>query len=74
MQSVRLIKAYGVRLCVPRLSVCLVSEVADCRINYISFCGLQTHADLDGRLVTELIYVHSKILIVDDRTVFIGQY
>uniref|UniRef100_A0A667ZQY7 phospholipase D n=1 Tax=Myripristis murdjan TaxID=586833 RepID=A0A667ZQY7_9TELE len=46
--------------------------MADCWINYISFCGLRTHADLDGRLVTELIYVHSKLLIVDDRTVIIG--
>uniref|UniRef100_A0A673KW60 Phospholipase n=1 Tax=Sinocyclocheilus rhinocerous TaxID=307959 RepID=A0A673KW60_9TELE len=39
---------------------------------YISFCGLRTHADLDGRLVTELIYVHSKLMIVDDCTVIIG--
>ncbi|XP_027021826.2 phospholipase D1 isoform X1 [Tachysurus fulvidraco] len=46
--------------------------MADCWINYISFCGLRTHADLDGRLVTELIYVHSKLMIVDDRTVIIG--
>ncbi|XP_058247299.1 phospholipase D1 [Hemibagrus wyckioides] len=46
--------------------------MADCWINYISFCGLRTHADLDGRLVTELIYVHSKLMIVDDCTVIIG--
>uniref|UniRef100_A0A671SVK3 Phospholipase n=1 Tax=Sinocyclocheilus anshuiensis TaxID=1608454 RepID=A0A671SVK3_9TELE len=46
--------------------------MADCWIKYISFCGLRTHADLDGRLVTELIYVHSKIMIVDDCTVIIG--
>ncbi|KAK3568233.1 hypothetical protein QTP86_002014 [Hemibagrus guttatus] len=46
--------------------------MADCWINYISFCGLRTHADLDGRLVTELVYVHSKLMIVDDRTVIIG--
>uniref|UniRef100_A0A8C1ZFF2 Phospholipase n=1 Tax=Cyprinus carpio TaxID=7962 RepID=A0A8C1ZFF2_CYPCA len=39
---------------------------------YISFCSLRTHADLDGRLVTELIYVHSKLMIVDDCTVIIG--
>uniref|UniRef100_A0A671STW6 Phospholipase n=1 Tax=Sinocyclocheilus anshuiensis TaxID=1608454 RepID=A0A671STW6_9TELE len=49
-----------------------LSAVADCWIKYISFCGLRTHADLDGRLVTELIYVHSKIMIVDDCTVIIG--
>uniref|UniRef100_W5M509 Phospholipase n=1 Tax=Lepisosteus oculatus TaxID=7918 RepID=W5M509_LEPOC len=46
--------------------------MADCWINYISFCGLRTHADLDGKLVTELIYVHSKLMIVDDNTVIIG--
>ncbi|XP_069847999.1 phospholipase D1 isoform X2 [Dipodomys merriami] len=41
-------------------------------INYISFCGLRTHAQLEGNLVTELIYVHSKLLIADDNTVIIG--
>ncbi|EHB12476.1 Phospholipase D1 [Heterocephalus glaber] len=41
-------------------------------INYISFCGLRTHAELEGNLVTELIYVHSKLLIADDNTVIIG--
>ncbi|XP_051998579.1 phospholipase D1 isoform X2 [Xyrauchen texanus] len=46
--------------------------MADCWIKYISFCGLRTHADLDGRLVTELIYVHSKLMIVDDCTVITG--
>ncbi|XP_016147782.1 phospholipase D1-like [Sinocyclocheilus grahami] len=46
--------------------------MADCWIKYISFCGLRTHADLDGRLVTELIYVHSKLMIVDDCTIIIG--
>ncbi|KAL1022014.1 hypothetical protein UPYG_G00021080 [Umbra pygmaea] len=41
-------------------------------MNYISFCGLRTHAELEGRLVTELIYVHSKMLIADDNIVIIG--
>uniref|UniRef100_A0A8C3PV05 Phospholipase n=1 Tax=Chrysolophus pictus TaxID=9089 RepID=A0A8C3PV05_CHRPC len=41
-------------------------------INYISFCGLRTYAELEGKLVTELIYVHSKLLIADDNTVIIG--
>uniref|UniRef100_A0A4W6FZP3 Phospholipase n=1 Tax=Lates calcarifer TaxID=8187 RepID=A0A4W6FZP3_LATCA len=41
-------------------------------INYISIAGLRTHADLEGKLVTELIYVHSKMLIADDNTVIIG--
>lgn len=41
-------------------------------MNYISITGLRTHADLGGKLVTELIYVHSKMLIADDNTVIIG--
>ncbi|GCB78278.1 hypothetical protein scyTo_0018583, partial [Scyliorhinus torazame] len=32
----------------------------------------RTHVELNGRLVTELIYVHSKMLIADDNTVIIG--
>ncbi|MGH0140609.1 UNVERIFIED_CONTAM: hypothetical protein FKN15_038897 [Acipenser sinensis] len=57
------------------LLLCLL--VAGCTvgnqwINYISFCGLRTHAELAGKLVTELIYVHSKMLIADDNTVIIG--
>lgn len=39
---------------------------------YITFHGLRTHAMLNGTLVTELIYVHSKLLIVDDNTVICG--
>ncbi|KAL3883140.1 hypothetical protein ACJMK2_029433, partial [Sinanodonta woodiana] len=39
---------------------------------YICFCGLRTHAELQGRLVTELVYVHSKLMIVDDDTIIIG--
>ncbi|XP_063229629.1 phospholipase D1 isoform X2 [Bacillus rossius redtenbacheri] len=39
---------------------------------YISFYGLRTYSVLDGDLVTELIYVHSKLLIVDDVTVICG--
>lgn len=42
-------------------------------MNYISICGLRTHAELEGKLVTELIYVHSKMLIADDNTVIIGE-
>lgn len=47
-------------------------ELGNQWINYISFCGLRTHAELEGNLVTELIYVHSKLLIADDNTVIIG--
>lgn len=39
---------------------------------YITFHGLRTHAMLNGTLLTELIYVHSKLLIVDDNTVICG--
>lgn len=50
----------------------LRKELDDQWMNYISFAGLRTHAELCGRLVTELIYVHSKMLIADDNTVIIG--
>ncbi|XP_048203075.1 phospholipase D1 isoform X2 [Perognathus longimembris pacificus] len=50
----------------------LKRELGNQWINYISFCGLRTHAQLEGNLVTELIYVHSKLLIADDNTVIIG--
>ncbi|XP_058829988.1 phospholipase D1-like [Topomyia yanbarensis] len=39
---------------------------------YISFHSLRTHSTLNGVLVTELIYVHSKLLIADDRVVICG--
>uniref|UniRef100_A0A1A8AE64 Phospholipase n=1 Tax=Nothobranchius furzeri TaxID=105023 RepID=A0A1A8AE64_NOTFU len=50
----------------------LKKEMGDQWINYISITGLRTHAELEGKLVTELIYVHSKMLIADDNTVIIG--
>ncbi|XP_064188712.1 phospholipase D1-like isoform X2 [Anguilla rostrata] len=50
----------------------LKREMAEQWMNYISFAGLRTHAELEGRLMTELIYVHSKMLIADDNTVIIG--
>ena len=37
-----------------------------------SFCSLRTHSTLLNTPVTELIYVHSKLLIVDDRLVICG--
>ncbi|XP_039258674.2 phospholipase D1-like isoform X3 [Styela clava] len=40
--------------------------------NYVSFCGLRTHSELENKPITEIIYVHSKMLIVDDRYVIIG--
>ncbi|XP_029482332.1 phospholipase D1-like isoform X2 [Oncorhynchus nerka] len=52
----------------------LKREMDEQWMNYISFCGLRTHAELEGRLVTELVYVHSKMLIADDNTVIIGGF
>lgn len=40
--------------------------------NYISFYGLRTHSVLNGEPITELIYVHSKLMIVDDKIVICG--
>ncbi|XP_063097830.1 phospholipase D2 isoform X2 [Cavia porcellus] len=40
--------------------------------DYMSICGLRTHGELGGHPVSELIYIHSKMLIADDRTVIIG--
>lgn len=39
---------------------------------YISFHSLRTHDILNGCPVTELIYVHSKLLISDDKVVICG--
>ncbi|CAG9562934.1 unnamed protein product [Danaus chrysippus] len=39
---------------------------------YITFHGLRTHAQLDGEPVTELVYVHSKLLLADDRVAICG--
>ncbi|KAM9728872.1 phospholipase D2 [Menidia menidia] len=49
-----------------------LSEVKDQWPEYITFCGLRTHSQLCQSLVTELIYVHSKTLIADDRCYIIG--
>lgn len=34
---------------------------------------IHVHGELGGHPVSELIYIHSKMLIADDRTVIIGQ-
>ncbi|KAK2179081.1 hypothetical protein NP493_515g01012 [Ridgeia piscesae] len=49
----------------------LAAEITD-PFEYISFYGLRTHSELGGNLTTELIYVHSKLMIVDDTKVIIG--
>ncbi|XP_073403198.1 phospholipase D2 isoform X3 [Dendrobates tinctorius] len=51
----------------------LKEGMGDAWRQYLSICGLRTHGDMpDGSLVTELVYIHSKMLIVDDRRVIIG--
>lgn len=40
--------------------------------NYISFNCLRNFGLLNNRAVTEQIYVHAKLLIVDDRVVICG--
>lgn len=54
----------------------LLVRLKDAGINntsdYITFNGLRNHSVLNGDLVTELIYVHSKLLIADDRLVICG--
>jgi phospholipase D1/2 len=53
----------------------LMKKLSDANIdalNYICFFALRTWSELSGRLVTELIYVHSKLIIVDDRRCIIG--
>lgn len=39
---------------------------------YISFHGLRTYAQLHGKPITQLIYVHAKLLIADDEVVICG--
>jgi phospholipase D1/2 len=40
--------------------------------NYISFYSLRNYGMLNDRPVTEQVYVHAKLMIVDDRKVLIG--
>ncbi|CAK9886222.1 MAG: hypothetical protein XXXJIFNMEKO3_02650 [Candidatus Erwinia impunctatus] len=39
---------------------------------YITLLNLRDHAELSGQAVTEQIYVHSKLMIVDDRYILVG--
>ena len=39
---------------------------------YFNVYGLRTHCTLNNNLVTEIIYVHSKMMVVDDRVAIIG--
>ncbi|XP_027129562.1 phospholipase D1 [Larimichthys crocea] len=49
-----------------------LGEIEDQWTEYITLCGLRTHSQLSDTLVTELIYVHSKAIIADDRCYLIG--
>ncbi|CAO1442602.1 unnamed protein product [Diamesa serratosioi] len=40
--------------------------------DYITFHSLRNHSMLNGFPVTEIIYVHSKLMIIDDKTVIVG--
>ena len=40
--------------------------------DYIGFYSLRGHAMVNGEPRTELIYIHSKLMIVDDKTVILG--
>ncbi|CAI8011709.1 Phospholipase D2, partial [Geodia barretti] len=40
--------------------------------NYISAYGLRTHGEINGTPESEIVYVHSKLMVVDDRITIIG--
>lgn len=53
----------------------LIKKLSDASIealNYLCFFSMRNWAELNGKLVTELIYVHSKLMLVDDRACIIG--
>ncbi|VDN10736.1 unnamed protein product [Dibothriocephalus latus] len=53
---------------IPRLQLFIPNP-----FDYISVCGLRTYDHWpDGELTTELIYVHCKLMVVDDRKLIIG--
>ena len=47
-------------------------RLTDTPEEYICFYSLRTHCMLSGVPTTEMIYIHSKLMIVDDTTVIIG--
>ncbi|CAF0776017.1 unnamed protein product [Rotaria sp. Silwood1] len=53
------------------LLVRLAKEVGDPH-RYVCFFGLRTWSEMNGRLVSEIVYAHSKSAIVDDNRVLIG--
>ncbi len=49
-----------------------LSDASIDALNYLCVFSLRTWSELNDRLVTELVYVHSKLMIVDDRACVIG--
>ena len=50
----------------------LSEKMGDKWKKYINFYSLRNHALVNGVPKTELIYIHSKLMIIDDRKVLIG--
>ena len=50
----------------------LKKKMGDDLVKYIYFFSLRNHGVIKGTPVTEQIYIHSKLLIVDDEKVLIG--
>ena len=50
----------------------LEKKMGDKWKNYISFYSLRNHGLVNGKPKTEIIYIHSKLLIIDDTKVIIG--
>ena len=50
----------------------LEKNIGDSWKDYIGFYSLRGHALVNNVPVTELIYIHSKLMIVDDTTVILG--
>jgi hypothetical protein len=40
--------------------------------DYIFFTGLRTHQEFKNSIETEMVYIHSKLMIIDDRKAVIG--
>lgn len=54
----------------------LIQRISELGVNptdYIQFLGLRTHGvNIEGKPMTEILYVHSKLMIVDDNCTIIG--
>lgn len=53
----------------------LLARIASLRVDpsqYVQFFSLRTHGVIAGRPHTEIVYIHSKLMIVDDERVICG--